>query len=404
MRKPTLSIKKVKSHGVYVYQVAVPNAEGGRLKRKTFSDKKDAQTFLAAAKIQNENYGAAAFTITDALRTDAVRAAEILAGLNVSLTEVARFYRDDYDRRTQGKTFEEAIEHFIASNKSKNDVYRANLKTRLSHFAAAAAGENTMSIDADDISRFLAELPYAPRTVDHYWSHLDSFFIHCKKRKWVTDNPMISVPRGKVVSGEIAFLTPKEAARVLQSCDDQILAGIVIGLFCGLRVSEIERLDWSMVDLNEGQIKLAAARVKNSARRVVPIPLCATAWLTPLQKISGPIWPDKEIKRDLWEQARVKAGYGPYKQASATTVLLQTDPKTGLLRTDLRPWPDNALRHTAITYKVAIKPELQRIAYESGNSPKMIRDYYNGLGTSKQAAAFYAIMPPTQDQIVRMTA
>ena len=404
MRKPSLSIKKVKVSGKVFYQVAVPNAEGGRLKRKTFSDKKDAQTFLAAAKIQNENYGAAAFTITDSLRTDAVRAAEILAGLNVSLIEVARFYRDDYEKRTQGKAFDKAIEHFLASNKSKNKVYRANLKARLSHFAAAAVGKNTMSINADDISRFLAELPYAPRTVDHYWSHLDSFFIHCKKRKWVTDNPMIFITRGKIVSGDIAFLTPKEAARVLQCCDDQILAGIVIGLFCGLRVSEIERLDWSAVDLSEGQIKLSAAKVKNSARRVVPIPACAIAWLTPHLKTSGPIWPAKEIKRDLWEQARVKAGYGPYKQASATTVLLQTDPKTGLLRTDLRPWPDNALRHTAITYKVATSPDLEVIAYESGNSAGMIKEHYNGLATSKQAAAFNDIMPPDQNQIVRMTA
>jgi hypothetical protein len=404
MRKPSLAIKKVKISGKVFYQVAVPNGEGGRLKRKTFSDKKDALTFLAAAKVQNENYGAAAFAITDSLRTDAIRAAEILAGINVSLTEAARFYRNDHERRTQGKPFNEAIEHFLASNKSKNGVYRANLKTRLGHFAAAAVGENTMSIDADDISRFLAELPYAPRTVDHYWSHLDSFFIHCKNRKWVTDNPMRSVPRKKVVSGDIEFLTPKDAARILQCSDDQILAGVVIGLFCGLRQSEIERLDWSMVDLSEGQIKLAAAKVKNSARRVVPIPACAIAWLTPLREISGPIWPAKEIKRDLWEQARVKAGYGPYKQASATTALLQADPKTGLLRTDLRPWPDNALRHTAITYKVAISPDLERIAYESGNSAGIIKEHYNGLATSRQAGSFYAIVPPAQNQIVRMTA
>jgi integrase len=404
MRKPSLSIKKVKISVKVFYQVAVTNGEGGRLKRKTFSDKKDALTFLAAAKIQNENYGAAAFTITDTLRTDAIRAAEILAGINVSLTEAARFYRNDHERRTQGKAFDKAIEHFLASNASKNAVYRANLKSRLGHFAAAAVGKNTMSVDADDISRFLAELTYAPRTVDHYWSQLNSFFIHCKNRKWVTDNPMTTVARKSVVSGDIEFLTPKDAARILQCCDDHILAGVVIGLFCGLRQSEIERLDWSAVDLSEGQIKLSAAKVKNSARRVVPIPACAIAWLTPHQETSGPIWPAKEIKRDLWEQARVKAGYGPYKQASATTVLLQTDPKTGLPKKGLRPWPDNALRHTAISYKVATSPDLEVIAYESGNSAGIIKEHYNGLATSKQAAAFYDIMPPSQNQIVRMTA
>jgi integrase len=405
MRKLSLRIKKTRIDGKTYFQVTVPNPEGGRGKRKTFSSKTDAETYLAAAKIERENYGVAAFGISDTLRTDAVRAAEILSETGVTLTEAARAFLKDWRLKKSGVPIAQAKDAFLASNAKREKRHLTNLKTRLSHFAAAAGSKTTTEIEPGEISDFLASLTYEPRTVLHYWTHLNGFFNFCIGKKWISENPMRNVKRPTVSDADIEKLSPSEAADILSGSDDRILAGVVIGLFCGLRQSEIQKLDWSVVDLQEGVIVLNASVVaKKTARRVVPIPDCAKAWLVPLHQKNGKVWPEGEGTRDSWTKARISAGFGPFKPTSAKARELQTDSKTGKARTDLRPWPDNALRHSALSYKLALSGNLATIAYESGNSPDTIKRYYNGLATAKQAATFFALMPQDQGKIVRMSA
>ena len=80
--------------------------------------------------------------------------------------------------------------------------------------------------------------------------------------------------------------------------------------------------------------------------------------------------------------------------------LAQTDPKTEKPRKDLRPWPHNALRHSAISYRVALEKDLAKIAYESGNSPAIIQRHYNGLASPQTAKAFFSITPDTAANVL----
>ena len=57
----------------------------------------------------------------------------------------------------------------------------------------------------------------------------------------------------------------------------------------------------------------------------------------------------------------------------------------------LREWPENALRRCAISYHLAKTNDLQRVAYQSGNSPAVIQEHYNGVALPQEAAKFYAI-------------
>lgn len=59
----------------------------------------------------------------------------------------------------------------------------------------------------------------------------------------------------------------------------------------------------------------------------------------------------------------------------------------------MKPWPANALRHSAISYRLAMTPDLAKLAYESGNSPKIIQAHYNGLASPQAAKAFFDIIP-----------
>jgi hypothetical protein len=289
MRKVSFSIRKVKIDGKPFYQVTTPNPDGGRPKRKTFRDRREAETFARLSKTEQENFGTAAFTIGDRLRADAVRAAEILKDCGASLTDAAKFYKSAHDATKNGIPLADAVERYLKSRKINNAAHSRTLKSRLGLFTSAAGDSTTASITSDDVETFLDGLPFEPRTKSHFWGHLSSLFTYCTKKGWATCNPVEDVTRPTVVDGNIQFLSPDESSRLLNACDDQIRAGVVIALFCGLRQCEINRLDWQDVDFEQNQIKLDASQVKRIAaasRRVVPIPPNALIWLLPLSNTS----------------------------------------------------------------------------------------------------------------------
>lgn len=397
MRKVSIAIRKVKIDGKLFFQVTTPNPDGGRPKRKTFSDRKEAETFVRIAKTEHENFGNAAFGITDRLRADAARAAEILKDTGASLVDAARFFRKHHDATQNGIPVADAVTRYLKSREKaiKNPVHAKTLKSRLELFATSAAQRTSAAITSDDVETFLDGLPYEPRTRSHFWSHLRSLFAFCVKKGLATRNPLDDVPRPEVIDGEIAILGADQAARLVNACDDQIRAGVVIALFCGLRQAEIKRLTWQAVDFEQNQITLGAAQAKTNSRRVIPIPANAVGWLLPLRKKAGAVWPEGETPRDLWTQARIIAGYGPFGHTSKAAADLQAAART------LTPWPANALRHSCISYKVASDPNLARISYESGNSPEVIKKHYNGLASPAEAKKFFAIAPAKSGKIVK---
>jgi hypothetical protein len=59
----------------------------------------------------------------------------------------------------------------------------------------------------------------------------------------------------------------------------------------------------------------------------------------------------------------------------------------------LYPWPRNALRHSFISYALAIDHDENRIALESGNTPDVIPTNYRALVTREEAERFWNIRP-----------
>ncbi len=57
-------------------------------------------------------------------------------------------------------------------------------------------------------------------------------------------------------------------------------------------------------------------------------------------------------------------------------------------------WRQNALRHSFISYRVALTGDVARTALEAGNSPKMIFRHYREVVTEEDAKAWFAITPP----------
>jgi integrase len=184
--------------------------------------------------------------------------------------------------------------------------------------------------------------------------------------------------------GEISTYTAAEMRRLIAAADETILPLILIGGFAGLRTSEIERLDWQDIDLEDGFIEVKSVEGKKSdeRRRIVPIKDNLKKFLEPLAKKAGKVIP----------------------LANTAKHLLKTAADTGDAAKEIKPleWKHNALRHTYISARVAESGDVPRVADEAGNSPQVIRSNYLKRIRPAMAAEWFAIAPDAADNVIQL--
>jgi integrase len=395
-KKPNL--RTVTLHDKKTFLVSWPNPSGIRPNRKFFAlDKKDeADGFLKSKIIEFENFGIQSGTMPEALRSDATRAAELLLPTGKTVLDAAQFYFEHWKKQNQGVLICDAVAKYLASVPMTKEN-KATVKPRLDAFITAAGDKTTANITSADIDDFLAGLDgYAPRTIRHFRAHLHALFNFALSRSWCSINPVSSVRKPKLSDPEPEILTPAQAAAILTACDDELFPAVAIAMFCGLRQAEIEKLDWSAVNLVDGHITIGAKIAKTNSRRVVTMPENLRAFLSDYRSRKGQVWP--EGCRNKWNLARIAAGFGWFFSTSRKVMAAQDKVKKA--KRKLIPWPNNALRHSCISYRVAMEKDLAKIAYESGNSPQVIQKHYNGLASPKDATAFFAIAPTPKKKVV----
>ena len=57
-------------------------------------------------------------------------------------------------------------------------------------------------------------------------------------------------------------------------------------------------------------------------------------------------------------------------------------------------WPQNVLRHSFISYRLAKLQDVNQVALEAGNSPAIVFKHYRELVTEEAAEEWFSIMPP----------
>ena len=175
------------------------------------------------------------------------------------------------------------------------------------------------------------------------------------------------------------ILTIKEATSLLETAlngveekldpKPQMIPGIAIGLFAGLRRSEVCSLDWSEIDLQGRYIEVKAAKAKTRQRRLVTISDNLAAWLKPYEKTEGPV---------TWSTNQDVFGERLKEIAEAS---------------GLKEWPHNALRHSFGSYFFAKSKDENRTAAEMGNTPGVVFKHYRALVRNGDENRYWAIKP-----------
>ena len=216
--------------------------------------------------------------------------------------------------------------------------------------------------------------PLTIRSQNNMLRLIGSLLHFARRQKYLSRDiveEIAEIDLGRNETTQTAIFTPDEIRRLLNHCPVDLISPLAIGAFCGLRTSEIGRLDWRFVDLATGFIRIEANMAKTATRRLVPIPDNLREWLKPIAQKEGPINPSTDDRGLNHRLVR-----GPARSAQVA-------------------WVKNGLRHSFCSYRLAQTSDAAKVALEAGNSPTMIFRHYRELVTPDQAQEWFSIRPST---------
>ena len=317
----------------------------------------------------------------------------------VSLHEVVDFFLKRNPASLAQKTVREVVDELVESKRKagRGDVHLKDLDSRLGRFAETMQ-MNIGQVTGSMIEMHLANLKVGGRTKTNHLRHITSLFRFAIRRKYLPKDALdeleaIEKPEAELT--EIEIFSPSELAEIMSGARAELIPWLGISAFAGLRSAELQRLDWSDVNLAERYIEVTAAKSKTASRRLVPIADNLLEWLRPYVQKNGPVTRFENMARQIvWlvedvNQARCKAAQNA---GQSVTEIQKFE------------WKRNGLRHSFVSYRLALIKDVAEVALEAGNSPTMIFRHYRQLVTESEASKWFAIKPCEQNNILPIKA
>lgn len=370
-------------HSNYSWRVSYFTGEGSRRKRiqKGFETKRDAMKWAKEVEKGLIAHGRLDHEITKKERQAVIAFREIVAQLPAkvetpSLAQIVEDYQRLIDGRRYSILVSDLIDEYLGSLSAKklSQKYVNTMRHRLLRFDGDFGGRLACEITTESVEDWLQRLGLADVSVNHFRAALLQLFNYALKLKVISENPINEIAKLKTKANEIGVLSPTQAESLLRHSPEEIRASIAIGLFAGLRRSEISRMSWGEIDLEQGFIEVKAKNSKSAARRLIEIRPCLREWLIPLWQRSGGVMPTEMVYRNRLEKAKKAAG--------------------------ITEWPNNALRHSFASYHLATFQDASALALEMGHSTtRMIFQHYRALVTRSAGEAYWKIMPIDDQKI-----
>jgi integrase len=374
--KPTLKVLSYRHHPKYKFVLDLRAFNKGR---KFFKTRTEAEAEALRQRTLLERHSRIAVGLSQRDLSDFIHARDRLTGYGKKITDAVDFLVDHLERvRRHGITVSQlGLEVLEAKRRDgKAPAYLADLRKRLTRFCQDFGNRSIASIAVDELDNWLRDLPLSPKSRANYRANIGVLFSYAEQRGIIDRNPIPRTAKPKLIDRPPEIFAVDELRALLESAqrtEPSIVPMLAIGAFAGLREAEIQRLDWSEVDLARGHIEVKAAKAKSARRRIVPIQPNLAGWLRPYTGLTGQVVP-----------------------AGARRKLDRVRKVAGLAR-----WPQNGLRHSFASYRLAAIHDGPRVASELGHtSPQMLYSTYRELVLPEEADRYWKISPAAETKNV----
>jgi integrase len=377
-RKDGVTVASV-SHPRYRWRVSYPS--GGERKQSYFGKRTGeggADEFADKKREELKEEGAREAEITPAERRALHRFREEVSKLPGSGSEATLAHAVDaflatlksrHKALTIGQVSAQLLKRIKKGGAGASHVY--TITKRLDRFEGVYGDWLACDLSPELIGEFIDGLSVGAQTQRHYRAAISQLFEFAVQKGAAEFNPVAQIPVPKVVRDEPGILTPKQVKALLTHAPADIAAPLAIGFFAGLRRSELERLDWSEIDFNQGFVKVQAKKTKTAKRRLAPLLPNLKKWLQPHRQLSGPLMPSEMIWRTRLAEAMKGA--------------------------KIEEWPHNAPRHSFASYRLAATNDAAKVALELGHSrADLLFEHYRALVSPQAARAYWKVAPPAK--------
>ena len=347
--------------------------------RKFFKTRADAEAEALRQKTLLERYSRELVGLSQREMSDIIAVRNRLAEYGKELSDAADFYIDHLERIRRCRITVTQLAAEVLAAKRKDGLssrYLKMLRLYLKRFSQDFGNRLIADITVEELDAWLRNLPFSPKTRVNYRINIGVLFSHATRRRIIDHNPVAFTSKPKLVDKAPEIFAVDELRSLLEAAaklEPDALPMLAIGAFAGLRDAEIRRLHWNEIDLARGHIEVTAAKAKSARRRIVPIQPNLAAWLRPYAGMTGHVVP----RGDANKLKRVR-------KAAA-----------------LARWPQNGLRHSFASYRLAAIHDAPRVAAELGHtSPQMLYSTYRELVLPAEAERYWKIEPAAEAEKV----
>lgn len=398
-REPIYVIRYLNPGGSESWRVS--GMHNGAQIRENFKTEGEALARRDELMVEHSNLETSVRRRPTRLTEEQLQEAEVAYGElgNRSMLLAVRFFLENYRDPVNKIKVRDAYTNFIAEKKLNNlrtDSIR-NLEVRVGFLARAHGDKLVSDLLPDHLRDIVFKTNRSAVSNDNVRRALSSFFTWAVEHKHCADNPMTAIKPVKTERDEPETLTVAQARKLVEAAsahkDGVMLPYVALGLFAGIRPTELARITWDNVDLEAGTITIGARIAKMRQRRIVNM-VCLSRkengkeemlranlvdWLLPHAAKQTPI---KGVNwRKDFDAVKVMAGWGK-----------KTEKQPGL-----KPWTQDIMRHTAISNHLAHFEHEGKTAAWAGNSPDIIQRHYKGLVKQAEALAFWDIRPASAE-------
>src|SRR6266480_2572742 len=376
MKRPKLQVHEYRHSKTHPYYLDLRAFGQGR---KFFKTKAEAEAERLRQLTLRERGGREAVGLPLNELSAIVQARKKLAAHGRTLTDAATFYLDYLERirRCNVTVAELAAEVVEAKRKDgRAPMYVADLKKRLARFCADFGERPIAGISVEDLDDWLRGLDCSPKTRMNFRANVGVLFSYAERRRMIDSNPILRTARPKLADLPPEIFTVDELSALLNAAATRIpdvVPMLAIGAFAGLREAEIKRLDWSEVDQKRGHIEVKSSKAKSARRRLIEMQPNLREWLRPYAGMTAGVVPANARKKlDLARKAA-----------------------------NLTRWPNNGLRHSFASYRLAATHDAPRVASDLGHtSPQMLYSTYRALVLPEEAERYWKLIPGSKAENV----